>query len=256
MTETHSSASGVTRRRFLRTVTVSTMLGSAARTTSTSAAAGTLFGGVPEYVSTYYDEDLLRRYQPRLATGHLEQKPIEMASYVAEYADQPYAVLSYWTKYRRQTGWFSGYGLFSDSHWGDHEPVLVTVRQDDGQFGDVLRVDYAGYHWFRATAAAWQADSEGRPLLYPFNPHHHYTLTREEGDLIELTDGTTALEEWYDDGWTSIHQDAIADPAVMHARPSWWKEGSNQTSLIKLWSWFGLDDAGNADISLDPWGWF
>lgn len=241
-----------TRRAFLATV------GAAAVGTSTAAAQtdDALADATPDHVQRSYDEELLKQYRPLLVTRDLgSNTPTALFAYVSRSPEYDHTILSYWAEYPYQEG-IVGY----DSHFGDHEPVILSVNE---QKDELVEVVYSGYHWM----AAWtesppvvEDETGTHPTMYVYEPHHHYTLTAESGVEVELQHlSDDRLQAWLDNGWDEhIHIPALTTPWVMtgrNGRSDWWKDDvgsfSFEAALRRIWfrlGWYGADDVEKDDL--------
>lgn len=247
----------VSRRDFMTAVgTAAVGAGGLSATAGEAAAETTQSEAVlpeqPTNVEITFDRGVLEAVQPRLVTSHLEIKPERVAAYLANYRNESWAIACYWTEYIRQKGLLpTALPFKTDSHWGDHEPIIIRFQYDGTTVGDIQEVWYSGYHWIKATAlpAGWSTDSGGRPLFHVFRPHHHYRLTTEVGRFPGLVDGTTTIPGWIDNGWTAIEQRTLGDPAVMSFRPDWWDHETHgeEAQMAKFWLDYGLGAADQTD---------
>lgn len=197
----------------------------------------------PEYVTRSYDSTLLSDWQPRLKTNHLDIKPHTAYAYVARSTEQETAALSYWHTYRGQNGWVG-----ADSHFGDHEPVVLFV---DESTDELVEARYSAYHWFAGVWDDAPTDDEGRPTFRAHKPYHHHIITDDDGgsvDLGELSDGR--LEDWLANGW-EVHVPALARPWVMLNRSDWWADDvgpvSVERTLRRAYLAAGIGGADDAD---------
>lgn len=208
----------------------------------------------PEHVRRSYDEDLLKRYRPLLVTRDLgSNTPTALFAYVSRSPEYEHTILSYWAEYPFQEGVSPFGGDLSDSHFGDHEPVILSV---DEQTNELVEVVYSGYHWMAAgTQAPPVVENETgiHPKLGVVNPWHHYYQTPEPGVEVPLKHlSDDRLQGWLDNGWDEhIHIPALTTPWVMtgrNGRSDWWKDDvgtfSFEATLRRFYlrlGWYGAD---------------
>lgn len=180
----------------------------------------------PSHVTTRYDEDVIRRYQPSLIVDGVEHEPYTYASMVVESPEYDLSCVVGFHRYTHQTGFSS-----EDSHYGDMEPVYVFF---DSATQTTVQVVYSGYHWFQADAYSntlrFSDSSEERPILRVVPPYHHYTTefsTTEVSDVatdIPISDLTGRYSEWLTDEELEdeIRDGAVYTPWRMQDWDSWW----------------------------------
>ncbi|PSO54347.1 MAG: hypothetical protein BRC31_01915, partial [Actinobacteria bacterium QS_5_72_10] len=113
-----------------------------------------------------------------------------------------------------------------DSHFGDHEPVLVFVDSASGELG---RVAASVYHWSKGQAPAEQVPlyDGTHPKLRVIDPWHHYTETTEDGVLEPVEDLSDVYQSWLDNGLEDdLHPGANTDPWRMRTRGHWWRDAA------------------------------
>lgn len=223
-----------------------------ALTTAAEEAAADHGDDVPEHVTVSYDETLIKRYQPQLVLGGVAPEPLGYYGLHAESEDSTLNAVYGFVKYPYQ----EGSGGRTDSHLGDHEPVIVWYDQSTG---DVVQVDYSAYHWFRGTAPADRfqyADADQRrPMLRVDESYHHYYIYAGEfpGQRLEVNNLLEAVDGWLSNGL----EDELApsqphNPWAMLGRESWWRHTRRNWAdafAKALWFNLGLSDAtGTADV--------
>lgn len=181
-----------------------------------------------------YDESLVQEYQPQLVLEDVSPDPISFHALHAESNESTLNAVYGWTLYPFQEGLSS-----HDSHLGDHEPVIVWYDQSSG---DVVRVDYAAYHWFRGTTSAdilqYADDAQHRPMLR-VDPkyHHYYTYSgRWPGEQLPLDNLLGTIDGWLNNGLESeLALTQPFDPWDMLGRETWWRHtrGNYVDALLK-----------------------
>lgn len=240
---------GPTRRDVLRGGLTS---GAAAlAVTSVSAPAAAAPREAPSEVTLSDDDALLAKYQPQLVLEGVEPRPLAFYGLHAESTESTLNAVYGFVQYPFQEGLAR-----QDSHLGDHEPIIVWYDQTTG---DVERVDYAAYHWFRGTrsgdALHFADDDRHRPLFRVDPTYHHYYDYRGDlpGEQIERRSLLEAIDSWLANGL----EDDLApsqpfDPYAMLSRPTWWKHTTGNwfnATLSALWFNLGLSDAtSTADV--------
>lgn len=207
-----------TRRRLLATLGAGAV--AATPTISAQSTSSDLAEETPSTVTRSFDEALLTRWRPSLvirdvAPGNLNA----LYSYVARDSERDLTALSYWAEYDYQSG-FVG----ADSHFGDHEPVVVFVDESTDTLDSV---HYDGYHWYRASAEppTVPTTADGRPKLRVQRRYHFYTQTTELGAKVDIkTLSDSKIEAWLSNDWP-VYVPAMAEPWVIRDRPSWWRDG-------------------------------
>ena len=199
----------------------------------------------PQYVTVEFDEAAIRRYQPQLVLEGVEPEPLAFHALHATSQESTLNAVYGFTQYPYQGGVTS-----ADSHLGDHEPIIVFY---DDSTGDVVRVDYAAYHWFRGSAAAetlQYADADQRrPMFRVDSRYHHYYVYSGgfPGTRLEVEDLTESLDSWLANGLDdSLATSQPYDPYRMLGRESWWMHSAGNwidASLKALWFNLGVSDA-------------
>lgn len=238
-------SSGPSRRDVLK-AGAAVGVGSLGVATAISNVAASHRDGIPDHVTVTYDEDLIKRYQPQLVLEGVEPQPLAYHALHAESSESTLNAVYGFVQYPYQ----EGNAGRSDSHLGDHEPVIVFYDQSTG---DVVRVDYAAYHWFHGWAPAdsfQYADADQRrPMLRVDKSYHHYYIYSGgfAGDRIQVENLLESI-----DGWLSNDlEDELAlsqpfDPWAMLGRESWWKHTTMNwldAFLKALWFNLGLSSA-------------
>jgi hypothetical protein len=217
------------------------------------------YAAKPDDVELVYDEDYLLKYRPTLQISHLDEQPEALHAFVARDtldADNPHATnaLVYWAEYLIQDGVSPATaGPFSDSHFGDHEPIIVFVNKADQR---VERVVYSAYHWLKGSAPSPPVYDGTHPQLYVFDPHHHYRVSAQAGEFVELRDLTESYPAWLKNGLDeSIEPGATTNPWSMRDRESWWRDAeaagiswSTEELLASVWYQLGFDNAEATDL--------
>jgi hypothetical protein len=203
----------------------------------------------PESVTVSFDESRIREYMPSLVLEGVDPLPLAFHALHAESSNSGLNAVYGFTRYPYQSGVTS-----ADSHLGDHEPLIVWY---DATTGDVERVDYSAYHWFRGTASAAQlafATDERRRPVFRVDPnyHHYYTYQGDiPGERIQLENLLKSWPRWRDNGL----DDALAlsqpfDPYAMLSRPTWWRDtaGNSYDKFVKA-LYFDLGISGARETS-------
>lgn len=240
---------GMKRRQFLKWAGGAAVAG----TVASGTAAAAHWDAKPKSVNLTFNEDLetLEEYKPYLVTSHLQYEPNALYAWHAENPDYSTNMCVYWAVYDVQNGIlpFSASNPLSDSHRGDHEPVVVEY---DKATGDVVGVYYSAYHWLKGVA--FPADGlslDGtRPLLSVVKPWHQTRLTTKKGSDVELesllaptetVDGTeydTTFDKWlmHDRMEEVLGIGTTVNPWTMGygGRPSWWqtKQGFSMNQIF------------------------
>lgn len=204
--------------------------------------------GAPDHVTLSYDETLIKEYQPQLVTSGVEPEPLRYYALHAESTESTLNAVYGFTMYPYQDGNLAR----QDSHLGDHEPSVVWYDQASG---DVVRVDYSAYHWFRGTAPAdsfqyADADTDQHRPMLRVDPayHHHYLYSGSAaGERLEVGSLLDVIESWLNNGLES--QLALSqpyDPWELFGRESWWRHTTSNwinAQLEALWFNLGLSEA-------------
>lgn len=196
--------------------------------------------GAPEEVTVEYDETVIKEYQPSFILEDVSPDPLAYHALHATSTGASINAVYGFVQYPYQEGISS-----QDSHLGDHEPLIVWY---DEATGDVERVDFAAYHYFRGTLLAeeleFEDDARRRPR-FRVDPryHHYYRPTRDvAGERLEVRNLLDSIPTWLDAG---LEEDlAITqpyDPYDMLSRESWWRRtAGNWIDASLKAAWFNL----------------
>jgi len=220
--------------------------GIGAVTASTTARADHEELGAPDGVTLSYDESTIQEYLPGFVLEGVEPEPLAFHALHAESSESTLNCVYGFMQYPYQEGKTS-----QDSHLGDHEPLIVWYDQSSG---DVARTDYAGYHWFRATAMPstleFVDETQHRIKMRPDPQYHHYysysgDLPHEDVEVKNLLD---SIGPWLDNGLEeNLAVSQPYDPYEMLGRQTWWAHTAG--NYVDAWlkaTWFnlGLSEAG------------
>jgi hypothetical protein len=203
----------------------------------------------PDGVTVEYDEDVITEYQPQLILDGVEPDPLAFHALHATKRDSSMAAVYGFVQYPYQRGVTS-----EDSHLGDHEPLIVFYDESNGE---VVRVDYAAYHWFRGwaegSAFRYADDAKHQPILRVDPTYHHYYQYQGSypGETLEVRDLTASIGGWLSNGMEEdLATSQPYDPWAMLGRESWWKHtpGNWFNAFFKA-LWFNLGFAGARDTS-------
>jgi len=230
-------------RRDVLAAMASAGVGVMASSTTTSADHEEL--GPPEEVTLSYDESTIQEYLPGFVLEGVEPEPLTFHALHAESEESTLNCVYGFMQYPYQEGQSR-----HDSHLGDHEPLIVWYDQSTG---DVARTDYAGYHWFRATALpstlTFVDDAQHRIKIRPDPSYHHYYTY--SGDIpaenVETKSLLDSIERWLDNGLEeNLAVSQPFDPYEMLSRKTWWAHTAGNyvdASLKALWFNLGLSGA-------------
>lgn len=201
----------------------------------------------PDHVDLLYPADAIETYQPELRIRHLNVRPSKQYAWFARSPEYDYDVYCYWTWYTHQEGYTS-----EDSHFRDREPIYVYV---DPQTGDVELTVYAAYHWL-ANRSLPPLRDETHPKFYVFDRYHHYGVTEQDGQYVDLEDFSSVFEDWLRNGWDeSLALGVAQDPKRMLTRESWWRRDSAnifdhglEEDFAKLYLALNVRGAGDTDL--------
>lgn len=231
---------GPTRRDVIRA-----SLATAGSLTIVGAAAADHREYQPSEVELSDDDALLAEYQPQLVLDGVEPRPLAWFGLHAESTESTLNAVYGFVQYPYQEGLSQ-----QDSHLGDHEPIIVWYDQTTG---DVERVDYSAYHWFRGTASADQLtfadEARHRPLFAVDPTYHHYYQYQGElaGERIERRSLLDVIDSWLSNGLEEeLARSQPFDPYEMLSRSTWWRHTAGNwidASLKALWFNLGISDA-------------
>lgn len=255
------------RRTFLRRAVAAGAVGSAAIGTVAAEAPPAR----PDHLEHVGDDPaVLEKYQPSFITNHDTREKI-VGTYGWHAESTEYENLRahyYWVKYPTQEGLIPSYIPLiggSDSHFTDHEPIIVFSDTDTG---DVTRVICSGYHHFVLDLPASDLELLARETDAPTNAkirinttHHHYRNGagfERDGVLPDTISGAefrswlAKREDWYRDGvFTKSSETAIEDPFSLlpsGGRDTWWKDGTRDAWFARnVWIPLGLRGADETD---------
>lgn len=199
----------------------------------------------PDHVTISYDEATIEEYRPQLILDGVEPEPFDFHALHAESTESDLNAVYGFLEYPYQEGISK-----SDSHLGDHEPVIVFYEASSG---DVERVDYAAYHWFKNSTPAeslqFAGDEGHRPMLAVDPTYHHYYIYsgNAAGGRPPLANLDDSIDSWLTNGL----EDKLApsqpfDPWAMLGRESWWSHtfGNWIDAMLKsVWFNLGISDA-------------
>lgn len=210
-------------------------------------------------ITLEYDDATIAEYQPQFVLDDVEPEPLAFHALHATHEESDLNAVYGFLKYPYQEGYSS-----ADSHLGDHEPVIVFY---EAASGDVVRVDYAAYHWFRGSAGAEafqyaDPETQRRPILRVDPKYHHYYVYtgNAAGSRPEREDLSTSIETWLE---SDRIEEKLAleqpwNPWGMAGRESWYKhtrENWVDAFLEALWFDLGLTGAAKtSDLEeVDTW---
>jgi len=239
------------RRQVLEAIGGSVGIGAVIAAISSTASAEHGERGAPTEVTLSYDDELISEYQPSLVLDNVEPDPLAFHGLHAESSESTLNAVYGFTRYPYQSGQTS-----HDSHLGDHEPIIVWYDQTTG---DVERVDYAAYHWFRGTASGdaleYVNDERRRPIFRVDPDYHHYYQASggAVGTTIQRENLLESIDSWLNNGLEgSLALSQPYDPYAMLSRSTWWRHETMNwidAFLKALWFNLGLSDAtSTADV--------
>lgn len=205
-------------------------------------------GAKPDHVTLSFPRDLIERYRPLLEIRHLNVRPAKQYAWLATSPEYNHDVYCYWTWYTHQEGLTA-----KDSHFGDREPLYCFV---DKSTGDVEFVVYSAYHWM-ANRALPTLHQETHPQLRVASRWHHYILTGEKGQFVDVDPLDNVFEDWLRNGWAeALAVGAAQDPALLKTRESWWRRGTGRafginTNEVLAKAYLGLNVRGAGDTDLE-----
>jgi len=220
---------------------------------------------LPDHITEVRDDlTELENYQPRLVMQSQQARDdMEgMFGWTAESEDYDVTAHYYWVRSFTQRSFFQHYfGLdinFKDSHYKDHEPILVFQSPD----GTVDKVVFSGGHHLAAEVSGeWGpliedrvTDRRTHAVLRQARPHNHFipvTDADEDGEWVQgFAEFDTWLtvdegggepygryESWYrNDRYEKTSDVAVMDPFSFYeddGRTHWWREGTQDAWLAK-----------------------
>ena len=256
--------SDISRRQFLATATAT-----AAAIAVTDTATATETPSRPDHLENVGDDPaILKRYQPSVITNYdTRTKLVGFYGWHAESSEYPgLRATYYWAKYPTQKGLIPSYvPIFggSDSHFRDHEPIIVFSDTDTGE---VKRVICSGYHHFvldlpadDLELLARETDDATHPKIRINVNHHHYRngggATRD--GVLPSTIAGAEFGSWLDkrsawyknDVYEKSSEEAVEDPfSLLEDRTTWWADGTRDAWVArKIWLRFGLRGADETD---------
>lgn len=239
----------ISRRQYL--ASAGAAVAAAVGLSSRASAAGVPELATPDSVTLSYDEERLRKYQPRMITS-TENRPriTGLYGYIAEDSERDLTAYAYWLQLTHQSGLP---GVSQDSHLGDHEPVYVFVDAD----GVPTSVVYSGYHHYAAAKSLGEddlvADRAADPThvdaLRITDPYHHYLFDpAATSGFVDLDDWLSVRDSWArNDFYAKTENAAVDDPFTMLTRDTWWADGTRDRQFALLWRFVGIGGASAAD---------
>lgn len=196
------------------------------------------------------DAALIEPYQPQFVLEGVDPEPIGFYALHAEHENRDLAAVYGFTRYPYQAG---NVGR-TDSHYGDHEPIIVFY---DTTTGEVARVLYAAYHWFRGTAlpkALTFADDQDRRPVFRVDPdYHHYYIYDGPlpGRRLEVRSLLDYIGGWLDaDAEGELALSQPWDPWDMLGRESWWRHTTgNWIQAVFGAIWFNIGISGATETA-------
>ncbi len=209
----------------------------------------------PDSVEITFDEQRLRKYQPKLKMSDATGKRFDgLYGYVATSPDQDTDVLCYWSKVKRvaEIDWIDDTKL--GSGLGDHDPIYVFV---DSETGDIQRIVYSTYHLGAAEARPSEdeletseySDEPTHPTFTVADRWHHFNYTPDAtGHLTELKSWPEVRSTWANNNF-GPDAAAVQDPWQLTSTNDW-RANDGWFSTTDLWlslgqtlGWFGADEA-------------
>ena len=217
------------------------------------------FENQPEHVEILFDQQMLRRYEPRLIMNEQTRRRHKgLYGYVARSDEYDYDVCCYWSQLTHQDGLPI---VRADSSFGDHEPIYVFVDKETEQIHDVI---YTAYHWYASQISVEDSpdsfirdrddDSATHIVLGVVDPWHHYTRdVHGSGVFLPLRNWLNVRDDWADSNmYEAAQNEAIEDPMLMRDRNSWWQDDSTDSLFAELWRMLGLRGGAQADELKGP----
>ncbi len=207
----------------------------------------------PEHITARDDLGDLENYQPRLVVGSQQARHDMQGMYgwIAESEEHDVDAYYYWIRSNTQRSIFQHlFGLdieFKDTHYLDHEPIIVFVNSD----GTVDKVVYtAGHHLAAELDGEWGrliedrvADRRTHVVLRQVRPHNHFmeASSLEDGVWVqgfaEFDSWLDRRETWYRNGrYDNTANVAVMDPFEFYesdGRTFWWADGTTDAWLAK-----------------------
>jgi hypothetical protein len=207
----------------------------------------------PEHVTIDFPTDMMDQYRPALDLSAVDPDDIlGLYGWRATSPEYEYDYYVFWVRWSHQEG-IAPAGV--DSHYLDHEPVLVGVAPDTGT---VDYLAYSGYHWLKAQAVGESIPlDEDHPLLYVFSPWHHYRIAPEAtGSLLEVQDLRDGYNAWIAN---QLEEDLVPgasyNPAILGpgGQSDWWRSNEAGISLnallVRAYLTVGVNNAGRTDLA-------
>lgn len=258
---------GLSRRQFLTGATAT----AAAIAVPGLASAATPPDWAPGHITNVGDDPAeLRKCEPYLDMPWSEQQAlIGVYGWYADSEDYDTRAYYYWLKYPRQNSLadsipFIGPLLSLDSHFGDHEPVVVLA---DSETGAVQRVLYSGYHHFAVdlagdeiTLVQDETDQPTHPSLTVATTHHHYRHQRDEtqGVLAHTIAGAEfgsfleAQPNWAKNNvFKSSNPAAVYDPWKIKQLGTWWAKDSRDYQFARIRLLLNWRDQGHDELATE-----
>lgn len=255
------------RRKFLRRAAAAGAVGSVVIGTVAAAEPPSR----PDHLENVGDDlDQLRKYQPSVITNYdTRQKMVGCYGWYAESSKSECENLRatyFWIKYPTQKGLIPSYVPVvggSDSHFKDHEPILIISNVDTGE---VERVLASGGHHFVLDLPASNLELLSRETDDPTHPkmrvnvnHHHYRNgagNERDGVLpstisgVEFGSWLDKRGPWYDNEvFKKTSETAVEDPfTLIDEVDTWWKEGTRDAWFARnIWIPLGMREADESD---------
>ncbi|QCW05228.1 hypothetical protein [Natrinema pallidum] len=258
----------VSRRRFL--ATAATTAAAAVAVPGLASAADPPGWTLSHITAVGDDEAELRQYEPYLDIRFDDQQQqVGVYGWWAESSEHDTRAYYYWAKYAKQDSLadripFLGPLLSADSHFKDHEPIIVFTDPDSG---DVQTVVYSGYHHFAVrltgdemTLAQDELSIPTHPSLAVATPHHHYRHQRDAtrgvpAHTIAGSEFGSFLEkqpQWERNRvFAKSHDPAVFDPWVARDRGTWWDKSTRDYQFARIRILLNLRDGGETLITED-----
>lgn len=210
----------------------------------------------PEHITETRDDlTELENYQPRLVTQSQEARTDMQGMYGWSAESEEFDVTAhyYWVRSHTQRSlfeqWFGLSVNFKDSHFKDHEPIIVFSNPD----GTVNEIVFSGGHHFAVDIdGEWGYLIENRVdsrrthiVLRQVRPHNHFVKAETTADGVWVqgfTDFGSWLDEyesWYrNDRYDKTSDIAVMDPFSFHSsaddpRTHWWREDTRDAWVAR-----------------------